>query len=85
MVTLTFKNAIMVPWHLRDRWLYYVKVIKKMSFFISHIYRDDNQCADDIANFGFRIPQSQWWDTIPCNIGNVFVRNRLGLPEYRFC
>jgi hypothetical protein len=26
----------------------------------------------DIANIGLHIPQSQWWDTFPVTIGNVF-------------
>ncbi|KAK2447629.1 hypothetical protein QL285_006969 [Trifolium repens] len=85
MVTLAFKNATMVPWHLRNRWLNCIELTKKISFIISHIYREDNQYADGIANFGLHIPRSQWWDTIPCNIGHVFGRNRLGFPEYRFC
>jgi hypothetical protein len=85
LVTLAFKNVTMVPWHLRTRWLNCIELTKKMSFFISHIYREDNQCIDGFANIGLHIPRSQWWDTIPVTIGNVFTRNRIGLLEYRFC
>jgi hypothetical protein len=64
IVILAFKNATMVPWQLCNRWLNCVELIK-MSFIISHIYRESNQCADGIVNLGLHIPRSQWWDTIP--------------------
>jgi hypothetical protein len=62
--SIAFKNATMVPWQLCNRWLNCVELIK-MSFIISHIYRESNQCADGIVNLGLHIPRSQWWDTIP--------------------
>jgi hypothetical protein len=40
---VTFKNATMVPWHLRNRWLNCIELTKKISFIISHIYKEGNQ------------------------------------------
>jgi hypothetical protein len=59
LVTLAFKNVTMVFWHLRTRWMNCIELTKKMSFIIPHIYREDNQYADGIANIGLHIPRSQ--------------------------
>lgn len=50
MVTLTFKNSFMITWHLRIIFLNCVKLTKNMSFIMSHIYQEGNQCIDGVTN-----------------------------------
>jgi hypothetical protein len=32
-----------------------------VTFIISHIFREENQCADGLANICVYIPDFQWW------------------------
>jgi len=36
-----------------------------MNFRFSHIYREDNRCADNLANYGIRGVDIIWWEGIP--------------------
>ena len=55
-----------------------------MNFIVSHIYREGNTCADSLANIGLTISDTLWWDSAPLGIGQDLIRNKLGLPNYRF-
>jgi ribonuclease HI len=86
LVILAFKSIYVVPWNLRNRW-YNCKVrLRNMRFFVSHIYREGNACADGLANLGLTLPSSElfWSDTIPDFIRGEYTRNRLGMPNFRF-
>lgn len=85
LVTAAFKSITIVPWHLRNRWQNCLHLCSSMSFFVTHIYREGNHCADKLADIGFSIPYLFWWDSIPREIVWDFARNRLGLPIFRFC
>jgi hypothetical protein len=37
----------------------------KMTFIMSHIYREVNQCAKRLANLCLHLSSYQWWETIP--------------------
>lgn len=39
---LALKNTILVLWSFRNRWLNYIKMIKRVSFIISHIFKEEN-------------------------------------------
>ena len=85
LVTLTFKSSKLVPWHLQNRWDNCIHLISSMAFMVTHIYREDNRCADKLANIGLSSQSFTWWDQMPTQIGGDFTRNRLGLPYFRFC
>lgn len=51
---------------------------------ITHIFREGNHCIDRTATLGFHIDGVQWWNSISCSTKDVFIMNRLNLPEYRF-
>jgi len=55
-----------------------------MNFVVSHIYREGNQCADRLANFGLSIHSISFWPGVPVVISGCFVNNKLGLPNFRF-
>ena len=84
-VTLAFKSKSIVPWHLINRWENCIHLTSSMSFFLIHMYREGNHCADQLANIGLSLNTSFWWDHLPQQISEAFTRNRLGLPYFRFC
>jgi ribonuclease HI len=85
LVVLAFKSAKVVPWSLRNRWDNCLTIISKMHFFVTHIYREGNHCADKLASLGLSLPGYTWWNTAPSLISDDFGRNRFGFPSYRFC
>ncbi|GAU21491.1 hypothetical protein TSUD_242150 [Trifolium subterraneum] len=48
-------------------------------------WREGNNCADKLANMGFHCNGVIWWDSLPDCIRDDFFRNRVGLPNFRFC
>ncbi|GAU35907.1 hypothetical protein TSUD_69400 [Trifolium subterraneum] len=85
LVSLAFKNPRIIPWQLKNRWKNCITKINTMNFFISHVYREGNNCADKLASLGLSLNQFTWWDNPPMVIRGDLFRNRLGLPCYRFC
>ena len=51
-----FKNPSLVPWRLRNRWRNSLLLTSQMNFLATHIYREGNQCANTLANFGHNVP-----------------------------
>jgi len=47
-----------------------------MNYFVSHVFSEGNQCADDLANIGHSINQFTIWNTIPPNLQAVYVRDK---------
>ncbi|GAU50560.1 hypothetical protein TSUD_180300 [Trifolium subterraneum] len=79
---IALENIDCVPWDLRNMWL------NCRSFLItirwSHIYREGNSCADKLANLGHSFAQFKWWDSLPLELQDDFLRDKLGLPCSRF-
>jgi len=57
-----------------------------MVFFVSHIYREGNACADGLANFGLTLSSLDlyWFSDVPTFLRGEYIRNRLGMPCFRF-
>lgn len=55
-----------------------------MNFIDSHIFREENQCADSLANVGQNSNVPIVWFERPSCINSSFATNKLGLPNYRF-
>jgi ribonuclease HI len=85
LVVKAFSSSKVVPWALRNRWDNCLARISNMNFFVSHIYREGNHCADKLASLGLTLPGFTWWNQIPPQLRDDFGRNRLGMPSYRFC
>lgn len=60
LVTHAFKSKLVVPWHLRNRWENCLHHASFMSFFITHMYREGNHCADKIAVIGLSLNTFFW-------------------------
>jgi len=58
--------------------------ISSINFLVNHIYREENFCADILANIGLSLNTSVLFDTIPLEARAAYVHNRLGLPNFRF-
>jgi ribonuclease HI len=84
LVTLTFKSQLAIPWKLRNRWNNCLFLVRNMYFVVSHIYREGNRVADKLANLGFGINDSLWFDSCSMVFRSDLVSNRLDLPNFRF-
>ena len=84
LVMLAFRNKSIVAWELRNKWCNCIELITNMNFVVSHIYREGNSCADDLTNLGLAQSAFVWRPSPPPSILVDFVRNRLGLPKFRF-
>jgi ribonuclease HI len=86
LVILAFKSSSVVPWHLKARWENCLYLTRSMSFFVTHIYREGNFCADRLANIGLSLSfySLAWWIDIPDIIRREYIRNRLGMPNFSF-
>lgn len=55
-----------------------------MNFVVSHIYREGNICADALANIGLTLDVFVYYYSLPIQVRNDYVKNRLGWPNFRF-
>ncbi|CAJ2635777.1 unnamed protein product [Trifolium pratense] len=78
---LAFSNIEIVPWDLRNRWLTFLACGVTLQW--SHIYREGNLCADKIANLGHAYNNLEWWESLPSLLRDDFLRDMLGIPQYR--
>lgn len=51
LVIQAFSSIDIVSWKLKNRWNNCLLSTKKMRFFVSHIFREGNQCADLITAY----------------------------------
>lgn len=65
LLVSTFKKDYMSPCSLRNIWSNALIVTKNMNFMVTHIYRKDNQCANDLTNFGLTLSDFRFFDNIP--------------------
>jgi len=86
LVCLALKSSSCVPWTLRNRWSNCLAFVRSINFTFSHTYREGNFCADGMANIGLNLPFNffAWYNSIPDNIRGEYIRNRMGLPNFRF-
>jgi hypothetical protein len=85
LVVLAFSSTKIVPWQLRNRWDSCLSMISNMNFYVSHIYREGNHCADKMVNLGLTLPVFSWWNHVPPVLIDDFGKYRLGMPYYRLC
>nr|KYP39170.1 hypothetical protein KK1_039534 [Cajanus cajan] len=41
-----------VPWHIHRRWEHYLHLSSQMRFFSSHIFKEVNQCVEELVGYG---------------------------------
>lgn len=84
LVVMAFSNDAIVPWNLSNRWFNCKKLISRMNFVVSHVYREGNQCADSLANIGLFLHGLFLWGKIPPFISSQVGKEKLGMPSFRF-
>ncbi|KAK2452776.1 hypothetical protein QL285_000540 [Trifolium repens] len=84
LVVQAFNDTSLVPWRLRNRWFNCSILIKSMNLIVSHIYREDNTCADGLANIGLSLDMFTFWYDMSDVIRDRFISYRQGRPNYRF-
>jgi len=84
LVVLAFSNESIVPWSLRNRWYNCKKLMLNMNILISHIYREENQCADSLANIGLSSQGLFLGESVPSVLSSHFGRDKLGMPSFQF-
>jgi len=85
LVYLAFKSSKIVPWNLRNRWDNCLFLLSSLNLCVTHIFREDNQCAYQLANLGLTLSSYSWFNNVPPQVNVKFVRNKIGFPNYRFC
>ncbi|XP_058759807.1 uncharacterized protein LOC131633112 [Vicia villosa] len=83
-VVKAFNSPYTVPWFIRNRWFNCISLVANWNFVVSHIYREGNSCADTLASLGLNITSSTYFASIPICLRADFVKNRIGMPFYRF-
>jgi len=83
LVYMAFKSSKIVSWSLRNRWDNCLHLLSSMNFFVTHIYRKGNKCADSLANIGLFIVSYSWFSQAPSKNNLDLVKNKLGFPNFR--
>lgn len=84
LVVQAFKSSILVPWQVRNRWNNVQLLLANMHCIVTHIFKEGNQLADSLANFGLSLNHYEFLKNIPLFARESYVRNKIGLPDYRF-
>ena len=79
---LAFKNADIIPFHLRNRWHNCFQL--GIRALCSHVFHEGNCCADKLVDYGHSITGTVWFGSLPKSLSTDFFRDRVGLPNYRF-
>jgi hypothetical protein len=72
-------KSLTMPWKLRQGWYHCLLITKSMDFSSSHIYR-----VDKLANIGLSAQHLTVFSYVHEDIREDFVRNKRGLPSFRF-
>ncbi|XP_042499710.1 uncharacterized protein LOC122077876 [Macadamia integrifolia] len=73
-----------IPWFALQRWLYLQPYMRRISWKISHNYREGNSVADFLARDAAKSGISGVDVILPPHIGDFLSRDAEGRPNYRF-
>lgn len=59
MVNLLTSISDLVGWNFKDQWSYYLNFIKRIAFWVPHIYREGNRVVDALSKDALGISQQQ--------------------------
>lgn len=83
-VIKVFSPQYCVHWLIWNGWINYINLVSKWNFVVSHTFREYNSCADILVNLGLSFTDTSQFSYIPLCIMVDFVKNRFGLPFFRF-
>jgi hypothetical protein len=74
-----------VIWSLRNRWKNVQVLLRQMNCIVTHTYREGNEMANMLAiTLVFSLDAFCFWQETPLIIRNCCVKNKLGMPNFRF-
>ena len=83
-VKMIMNNKIDVPSTIKEEWQHTLQLIQEMDIIISHIFREGNEVADKLANFGFLSRNEfTWFSHPPDFIMSEALRDVYGPVRYR--
>jgi ribonuclease HI len=85
VVSAFLHPAKSVAWSLSNRWKNVIFMASQMNIIVTHIYREGNQVADLLANYGLTIGSFVFWDDTPLFVRDCVAKNRQGFPYFRLC
>jgi len=60
---------------IKSKWKNYLNIIRNFKLRVSHIYKEENVCANIIVNAGLFADDLIWWDTLLNCSREVFSRD----------
>ena len=84
LVMLAFKSVTLVLWRIRTRWDNCLALTRQMNSMVTHIFKEGNCCSDKLANISLSSNTYLWMSQIHGQVSADYIRNRLGLPYFRF-
>lgn len=84
LVVLAFHKNGQIPSALRNRWDNMKLILRQMNCIVTHIYREGNEVADTLANYGISLQCITFWEEMPSFISAFMIKNQLGMPSFRF-
>lgn len=74
IVMKAFSNPSRVPWHFKNQWFSCLAFFTHMNFFIYHIHRERNYCADFLENIGLSCSSLTIFEPIPSTLGRTLSK-----------
>lgn len=78
LVVRAFKSTNKVPRGIRNRWNNCLILLSIMNFVVTHIYREDNTCADALANIGLSLNSFVYYYTIHVEVRSDYDKSKIG-------
>lgn len=70
-VIKAFNSPYLLPWNIRNRWVICINLITNWSCVVSHIFRDDNNCADELVNLDLNLTDYSFFNSVPISLKQI--------------
>ena len=67
------------PWRFLSRWNKAINYLDHITYHTSHILREWNQIADNLASYAVHIVEDVWWFNAPTTCSSLYDRDLTGL------
>lgn len=83
MVSKGMSNSNDVPWTLKVTWRKCLNILRRQTYRISYIFREESGVADRVANVGLRLADFAWWFRVPNKAFDAYRRNLCYVTEFK--
>ena len=84
VVNLIRSRSQVVPWQLRIDWSRCIEMMDSMQVVTTHVFREGNQLADRLANFGRDATQEHWWTPLAPFCSSLIYDDISRIERFRF-